>query len=132
MALTCTREDCSRRDEDATSPHNHAFHAPSGLETCLSCGSFLAERDNLAFLLTTVGREDGVEPPWKGSWTRDGDGWVIRLWMPDNDHREDEPAPGHRVRITTRAGKVQVLRLGERLDETRKAITFAGPPRRTR
>ena len=125
MPLICTRHDCTDRNADVTSPHNHGIHAPSGLETCLCCGSFLAKRSIIAVL-----SKDGSPEPWEGSWTKAGDTWAIRLWMPDNDHREDDPKEGHKVRITTRAGKVQVVRLGAFLDNDRRSITFAAPERK--
>jgi hypothetical protein len=130
VALICTRHDCNARGDDLTSPHNHGIDPASGLETCLSCGSFLAERSNLAVLVAAERRERGEPEPWEGSWTKAGDAWAIRLWMPDNDHREDDPKEGHKVRITTRSGKVQVVRLGAFLDNDRRSITFAAPERK--
>lgn len=128
MALTCVRRDCASFDADLTSPHNHGIDPSLGLETCLSCGAFLAKRSITSML--NKAREGADPEPWEGSWAKDGGSWVIRLWMPDNDHREDEPEEGHEVRITTRAGKVQVVRLGRLLDRNRRSITFAAPERK--
>lgn len=130
MALTCVRHDCDAQGDDLTSPHNHGIHASTGLETCLFCGSFLAVRDNLTMIVAAERRERGELEPWEGRWVKDGDTWAIRLWMPDNDHRDDDPEEGHKVRITTRAGKVQIVRLGACLDTNRRSITFAAPEKR--
>ena len=99
-------------------------------------GCLLPKRDKTADVAVAVAVKgddhsaSGEQPPWKGSWAKDGGGgWAIRLWMPDNDHREGEPREGDKVRITTKAGKVQALRLGERLGSSRRSMLFAAPAR---
>ena len=130
MALTCARRDCADYNKDLTHPDRHNVDPGTGLETCLSCGAYLAERPVVWALREGRPGPDPSPEPWEGSWTRDGEAWAIRLWMPDNDHRDDEPEEGHKVRITTRSGKVQVVRLGRLLDVTRRSITFAAPERK--
>jgi len=128
MGLTCTRRECA--DKDLTDPRSHGIDPGTGLETCRGCGSFLMERDRITTAIDTDRRARGEQPPWEGSWAKDGGGWAIRLWMPDNDHREEEPQEGDPVRITTRSGKVQVVKLGRLLDTNRKSMTFAAPARK--
>jgi len=68
--------------------------------------------------------------PWEGSWGRVGDnGWGLRIYMPDNDHRDDDPEEGQKIRVTTRKGRVSLYRLGPLLTKTRTTYTFAAPPR---
>ena len=113
----------------------HEYGDLAGFSYCNNCGGFLSDlpkRDKTADVAVAVAvAVKGEQPPWEGSWAKDGGGgWAIRLWMPDNDHREGEPREGDKVRITTKAGKVQALRLGERLGSSRRSATFNGPPKR--
>jgi hypothetical protein len=123
--MHCTRRDCSDRNQLVT---DHGTAPDTGLPLCFNCGDYLSARA-LPLRHTLAGGAPGSGEPWEGSWGRVGDEWGLRVYMPDNDHREDDPEEGHEIRVTTRKGRVSVMKLGPLLASTRSTRTFAAPPR---
>ena len=123
--MHCTRRDCSDRNQLVT---DHGTDPGTGLPTCRNCGDFLSAQP-LPLRTALAGGAPGSGEPWEGSWGRIGDEWGLRIFMPDNDHRDDSPERGHEVRVTTRKGRVAVMKLGPLVTSTRTAYVFEAPTR---
>jgi len=123
--MHCTRRDCSDRNQLVTDP---GTDPGTGLPICWNCGDYLSAQP-LPLRHTLAGGAPGSGDPWEGSWGRVGDEWGLRVYLPDNDHREDDPEEGHEIRVTTRKGRVSVMKLGPLLASTRTTLSFAAPPR---
>lgn len=106
---------------------DHGTDPDTGLPTCTNCGDVLSAQP--LPLRHTLASASTAKLPWEGSWGRVGDEWGLRIYMPDNDHREDDPEEGHEIRVTTRKGRVALMKLGPLLASTRTTYTFAAPPR---
>ena len=125
--MHCTRHDCRDRDRLVT---DHGTDPDTGLPTCWKCGDYLSARA-LPLRHTLAGGAPGSGEPWEGSWGRiNGEGpWCLRVYMPDNDHRNGWPVEGDEIRVTTRKGRVALMKLGDQIGKTRTTLSFAAPPR---
>ena len=126
--MHCTRRDCSDRNQLVT---DHGTDPGTGLPTCRNCGDYLSARP-LPLRTALAGGAPGSGEPWEGYWGRvNGKGeWCLQVYMPDNDHRDGWPDEGDEIRVTTRSGRVAVMKLGRQIGKTRTTLSFEAPPRR--